>query len=91
MNWKERISVDPAVRSGKPCVKGTRMTAYDVLEYLAGGMTEREILADSQISVPTTSGPFSRLPPPVSGAFRIQLREAAVRRERDPRLVAGPP
>ena len=46
MEWQERITVDPAVRSGKPCVKGTRITAYDVLEYLAGGMTEGEILAD---------------------------------------------
>jgi uncharacterized protein (DUF433 family) len=46
MNWQERITVDPAVRSGKPCVKGTRITVYDVLEYLAGGMTEDQILAD---------------------------------------------
>ncbi len=36
----------PGVRSGKPCIKGTRITVYDVLEYLAGGMTEKEILAD---------------------------------------------
>jgi uncharacterized protein (DUF433 family) len=46
MDWEDRISVDPEVRSGKPCVKGTRITVYDVLEYLAGGMTEAEILAD---------------------------------------------
>jgi uncharacterized protein (DUF433 family) len=46
MSWQERISVDPAVRSGKPCVRGTRITVYDVLEYLAGGMSEDEILAD---------------------------------------------
>jgi uncharacterized protein (DUF433 family) len=46
MSWQERISVDPLVRSGKPHVKGTRITAYDVLEYLAGGMNEDEILAD---------------------------------------------
>ena len=46
MNWKEHISIDPAVRSGKPCVKGTRITVFDVLEYLAGGMSENEILAD---------------------------------------------
>ena len=46
MNWKEHISIDPAVRSGKPCVKGTRITVFDVLEYLAGGMSEDEILAD---------------------------------------------
>lgn len=46
MDWRERISVDPAVRSGKPCIKGTRITVYDVLEYLAGGMTEDQILSD---------------------------------------------
>jgi uncharacterized protein (DUF433 family) len=46
MSWQERISVSPGVRSGKPCIKGTRITVYDVLEYLAGGMNEDEILAD---------------------------------------------
>ena len=46
MNWQDRISVDAAVRSGKPCIRGTRITVYDVLEYLAGGMTEDKILAD---------------------------------------------
>ena len=46
MTWQERITVDPSVRSGKPCVKGTRITVYDVLEYLAGGMSEDDILAD---------------------------------------------
>jgi uncharacterized protein (DUF433 family) len=46
MGWEERITVNPAVRSGKPCLKGTRITVYDVLEYLAGGMTEDKILGD---------------------------------------------
>ncbi len=46
MSWQQRITVDPGVRSGKPCVKGTRITVYDVLEYLAGGMTEAQILSD---------------------------------------------
>ena len=46
MDWEDRINVDPAVRSGKPCIKGTRITVYDVLEYMAGGMSESEILAD---------------------------------------------
>ena len=46
MAWQDRISVNPAVRSGKPCIKGTRITVYDVLEYLAGGMTEEAILGD---------------------------------------------
>jgi uncharacterized protein (DUF433 family) len=46
MSYRERIVSDPAVRSGKPCIKGTRMTVADVLEYLAGGMTEDDILRD---------------------------------------------
>ena len=41
-----RITVTPGVRSGKPCIRSTRITVYDVLEYLAGGMSEDEILAD---------------------------------------------
>ena len=40
------IEVRAGVRSGKPCFKGTRITVYDVLEYLAGGMTPEEIVAD---------------------------------------------
>jgi uncharacterized protein (DUF433 family) len=46
MGWQDRVSVNPTVRSGKPCIKGTRITVYDVLEYLAGGMSEDEILSD---------------------------------------------
>jgi uncharacterized protein (DUF433 family) len=42
----ERIVINPAVRSGKPVVRGTRITVSDVLEYLAGGMTPDEILTD---------------------------------------------
>ena len=46
MNLLERIAIDPAVRFGKPCVRGTRISVGDVLEYLAGGMAEDEILGD---------------------------------------------
>jgi uncharacterized protein (DUF433 family) len=46
MPYQDRIVIDPAVRSGKPCIKGTRITVYDVLEYLAGGMSEQELLRD---------------------------------------------
>jgi uncharacterized protein (DUF433 family) len=45
-NVLERITINPAVRSGKPTVKGTRITVSDILEYLAGGMTPDEILVD---------------------------------------------
>lgn len=46
MNYLDRISIDPAVRSGKPCIRGLRITVYDILEYLASGMSQEEILAD---------------------------------------------
>lgn len=42
----QRITVEPGKRSGKPCIRGMRLTVSDVLEYLASGMTEAEILAD---------------------------------------------
>ncbi len=46
MTLHDRITLDPAVRSGKPVIRGTRITVTDVLEYLAGGMTTDEVLAD---------------------------------------------
>ncbi|MBV1696505.1 MAG: DUF433 domain-containing protein [Hyphomicrobiales bacterium] len=46
MTLSDRITIKPEVRSGKPCVRGTRITVSDVLEYLAGGMTEAEIVHD---------------------------------------------
>jgi len=46
MRLEDRITIIPGVRGGKPCIKGTRITVYDVLEYMAGGMSEAQILAD---------------------------------------------
>ncbi|NGZ59460.1 MAG: hypothetical protein CV081_03010 [Nitrospira sp. LK265] len=46
MSYQERITLDPSKRGGKPCIRGLRITVYDVLEYLASGMTEAEILVD---------------------------------------------
>jgi len=46
MDYRERITIEPGKRGGKPCIRGMRMTVYDVLEYLASGMTPTEILAD---------------------------------------------
>lgn len=46
MELLERITVEPGKRSGKPCIRGLRITVTDVLEYLAAGMTADEILAD---------------------------------------------
>jgi uncharacterized protein (DUF433 family) len=46
MDYRERITIEPGKRGGKPCVRGLRITVYDVLDVLAGGMTEDEILTD---------------------------------------------
>ncbi len=46
MNLLNRITVDPAIRFGKPCVRGTRISVGDILGYLAGSMSEAQILAD---------------------------------------------
>jgi len=46
MQFKDIITIEPGKRGGKPCIRGMRITVYDVLEYLASGMTEHEILQD---------------------------------------------
>ncbi len=46
MNTHPIITIEPGKRGGKPCIRGMRITVYDVLSYLAAGMTQQEILAD---------------------------------------------
>ena len=46
MNHLDRITLEPEKRGGKPCIRGLRITVYDILEYLPSGMTEGEILED---------------------------------------------
>lgn len=46
MDYRSYITIEPDKRSGKPCIRGLRITVQDVLEYLASGMTEEEILDD---------------------------------------------
>jgi len=46
MDYSKLISIDPAKRSGQPCIRDLRMTVQDFLEYLASGMSIPEILAD---------------------------------------------
>ncbi|MDE0206408.1 MAG: DUF433 domain-containing protein [Candidatus Tectomicrobia bacterium] len=45
-HYTEIVTVEPGRRGGKPCIRGLRITVYDILEYLASGMTEAEIIAD---------------------------------------------
>jgi uncharacterized protein (DUF433 family) len=46
MDYRERITIEPGKRGGKPCIRGLRITVHDVLEYLAAGLTPEQILAD---------------------------------------------
>ena len=46
MDYRDYITIEPNKRGGKPCIRGLRITVYEVLEYLASGMTEEEILSD---------------------------------------------
>ncbi len=46
MDYQDYITIEPDKRGGKLCIRGMRITVYDVLDYLASDMTEAEILAD---------------------------------------------
>lgn len=46
MDYKEYIEINPQIRFGKPCIKGTRISVYDVLGWLASGMTIEEVIFD---------------------------------------------
>ncbi len=46
MNYKKNITFEPGKRSGKPCIRNLRITVYDILGYLASGMTQEQILKD---------------------------------------------
>jgi uncharacterized protein (DUF433 family) len=75
MDYQDRIAIDPTVRFGKPCVRGTRIAVGDVLSYLASGMREEQILAD-----------FLRL---TSADIRACLAYAAERERRLVSVPAG--
>jgi uncharacterized protein (DUF433 family) len=46
MDYREIITIEPGKMGGKPSIRGLRITVYDVLDYLASGMSEADILAD---------------------------------------------
>lgn len=46
MNYQDIITIEPGKRGGKPCIRGMRITVYDVLEYLASGMSQQEVLQE---------------------------------------------
>ena len=46
MNYSDIITIEPGKRGGKPCIRGLRITVYEVLDYLASGMTHSELLSE---------------------------------------------
>ncbi len=46
MNYQDIITIEPGKRGGKPCIRGMRITVYDVLEYMASGMSQQEVLQE---------------------------------------------
>ncbi len=46
MSYKDIITIESGKRGGNPCIRGMRITVYDLLDYLASGMTREEILSD---------------------------------------------
>jgi uncharacterized protein (DUF433 family) len=46
MNYQDIITIEPDKRGGRVCIRGTRMAVYDVLEYLASGMSKQQVLDD---------------------------------------------
>ena len=76
MDIEKWIVVTPGIRSGKPCIVGTRIAVYDILDYLAGGMSEQEILKD-----------FPSLRPEHIKASLALWREHQVAQPNDDKLV----
>jgi hypothetical protein len=71
MNYRERVTIDPEIRSGKPCIRGARIAVADVFDYLGGGMTIAEFLMISPTKPPTTSKPALPSLPTVSAGWRL--------------------
>lgn len=75
MDFRDRIVIDPSIRFGKPCVRGTRISVGDILGFLASGMAETEIVAE--------------YPPLSADDIRAALAFAAAREARTVTLPAA--
>jgi uncharacterized protein (DUF433 family) len=79
MDYQKIITIEPEKMGGKPCIRGLRITVYDVLDYLASGMTEAEILHDFRISAVKTYALVWPSQRTASAGSPASLREAAFR------------
>ena len=70
MNYQEYITIEPGKRGGKPCIRSMRITVYDVLDWLASGMSEAEILDDYPgVDPGMISEPVLPLPPTANTSY----------------------
>lgn len=77
MDYTKIITIEPGKRSGKPCIRGMRITVQDVLEYLAGGMTPHDIERDFPELTQEDIRPVLRLRPIVNASYSSPRHEAA--------------
>ena len=82
--WRSRITIEPGKRGGRPCIRGMHITVYDVLSYLAAGMTVAEILDDFPYLTPEDIQACFAFAAERSGPCGSQSHETAFR----PKLVA---
>ncbi|HJT70888.1 MAG TPA: DUF433 domain-containing protein [Terriglobales bacterium] len=81
MNYSDIITIEPGKRGGKPCIRGLRITVYDVLEYLASGMTNTEIFKNFHTSRKTVSVRVSPMQLIGNASQKFPTRETSFRRE----------
>jgi uncharacterized protein (DUF433 family) len=80
MNYHDIITIESGKRGGKPCIRGMRITVYDVLEYLASGMSQDEVLKEFPSSPEKMFSLVWLMPPIVRSTFSLPLpNEAAFR------------
>jgi uncharacterized protein (DUF433 family)/predicted nuclease of predicted toxin-antitoxin system len=77
--WRSHITIEPGKRGGRPCIRGMRITVYDVLSYLAAGMSVAEVLDDFPYLTRKTFRHASHLRRSVNAACSWRLHEAVVR------------
>ena len=88
MDYRHIITIEPDKMGGKPCIRGLRITVYDVLDYLASGMTEAEILADFPDLTAKIFAPLSRSPPTGSAGSSLSGVKLLLDESLSPTLVA---
>ena len=78
MRYSDIITMEPGKRGGKPCIRGLRVTVYDVLEYLASGMSHPTFYGNCRSSRKRIFAPASRTPPVASASWKFPTRETYV-------------